>query len=49
VPGGFIYLETGRPLDRSADGIPLPPGWIRHRQGRAGAVHFELLRREQSG
>ena len=49
VPGGFIYLETGRSLDRSTEGTPLPPGWVRHRQGSAGAVHFELLRRQQSG
>jgi 16S rRNA G966 N2-methylase RsmD len=39
APGGFIYLESARPL---AD---VPAGWLLHRQARAGAVHFQLLRR----
>ena len=34
---GRIYLESPQPL-------ALPPdGWAVHRQGRAGAVHFQLL------
>ena len=36
---GLIYLEA-----RQALAVP-PPGWDLHRQGRAGAVHFHLLRR----
>ncbi len=38
--GGFIYLESRRTLPAA------PPGWSLHRHGRAGAVHFHLLRRE---
>ncbi len=38
--GGSIYLESRRPLTTP------PPGWTVHRQGRAGAVHFHLLRRQ---
>jgi 16S rRNA (guanine966-N2)-methyltransferase len=36
---GLIYLES-----RQAPSA-LPEGWELHRQGRAGAVHFHLLRR----
>jgi 16S rRNA (guanine966-N2)-methyltransferase len=36
---GFVYVESGRALPAA------PPGWSVHRQGRAGAVHFHLLRR----
>jgi 16S rRNA (guanine(966)-N(2))-methyltransferase RsmD len=40
--GGFLYVESGQALDA-------PPwaqqGYTLHRQGRAGAVHFHLLRR----
>ena len=40
--GGWIYLEA----DRGVDPAGLPPlGVALHRQGRAGAVHFHLLRR----
>ncbi|HMO46832.1 MAG TPA: 16S rRNA (guanine(966)-N(2))-methyltransferase RsmD [Rubrivivax sp.] len=40
---GLVYLEARRPL-------PVPPdGWAIHRQGRAGAVHFHLLRRADDG
>lgn len=38
VPQGFVYVESGVPL------MP-PPGLKVHRQGRAGAVHFQLLQR----
>ena len=42
VPGGFVYVESGAALE--------PQGWVPndlalHRQSRAGAVHFHLLRR----
>ncbi len=41
VPGGFIHLEADRDVDADAvAAIDLLP----HRQGRAGAVHFHLLR-----
>ena len=36
---GFIYLEARQPLPAA------PDGWALYRQGRAGAVHFHLLRR----
>ena len=42
VPQGFVYVESGAALEASdcaALGLSL------HRQGRAGAVHFHLLRR----
>ena len=37
--GGLAYLEAPRAFD------PPPTGWVLHRHGRAGAVHFHLLRR----
>jgi 16S rRNA (guanine(966)-N(2))-methyltransferase RsmD len=37
--GGFIYLEAAEPL------ATVPPGFELWRQGRAGQVHFHLLRR----
>ena len=41
APGGWFYVEAGAPL------LPAPPqGWRVHRQDRAGAVHFQLWRRE---
>jgi 16S rRNA (guanine(966)-N(2))-methyltransferase RsmD len=37
APHGMVYMESG------ADPTPrLPAGWAVHRQGRAGAVHFQL-------
>ena len=40
---GFVYLEARQAL-------PEPPqGWTIHRQGRAGSVHFHLLRRAVDG
>jgi 16S rRNA (guanine966-N2)-methyltransferase len=39
VAQGFIYVES-----RSVLPAP-PPGWQVQRQGRAGAVHFDLLTR----
>ena len=41
APDGWIYVEQPRPLDAEA----LPAGFGIVRQGRAGAVHFHLLRR----
>jgi 16S rRNA (guanine966-N2)-methyltransferase len=40
-PGGLLYLET--PAN-----APLPPRWETVRQGRAGAVHYQLLRTKAS-
>ena len=39
--GGWLYTEAGEAL---ADGA-LPAGFSLYRQGRAGAVHYHLLRR----
>jgi 16S rRNA (guanine(966)-N(2))-methyltransferase RsmD len=39
--GGLIYVESPRE-------IAPPPGFIAWRQGRAGAVHYQLLRREDN-
>jgi 16S rRNA (guanine(966)-N(2))-methyltransferase RsmD len=41
--GGFVYVESRQPLPGA------PPGWLLHRQGRAGAVHFHLLWRPDAG
>jgi 16S rRNA (guanine966-N2)-methyltransferase len=41
VPGGFIYFESPVP---STDDVCNALGLTRHRTGRAGSVHFELLR-----
>ncbi len=40
VPDGLIYLESPQPLAPEE----VPAGLALHRQGRAGAVHFQLLR-----
>ena len=40
VGAGFLYVEAPTPLPE------LPPGCSLWRQGRAGAVHFHLLRRD---
>jgi 16S rRNA (guanine966-N2)-methyltransferase len=39
VPGGFVYTENAAPL------AEWPAALSMHRQGRAGHVHFQLLRR----
>jgi 16S rRNA G966 N2-methylase RsmD len=39
VPGGYLYVEAAAPLTE------LPDGLEAHRQSRAGAVSFQLLRR----
>ena len=41
VPGGWLYLESPAALDEAG----VPPGFALSRQGRAGAVHYHLLRR----
>ena len=46
VAGGFVYVETGEPLEWQAWA---PKGLALHRQGSAGAVHFHLLRRADPG
>ena len=38
VPQGFVYAEAG-------EAPPAVPGLTVHRQGRVGAVHFQLLQR----
>lgn len=43
APDGLVYLESNQPLT-----MP-PTGWEIHRRGRAGAVHFHLLRRTSDG
>jgi 16S rRNA (guanine966-N2)-methyltransferase len=40
TPEGSIYLEAQQALAAP------PEGWLLHRQGRAGAVYFHLLRQE---
>jgi 16S rRNA (guanine(966)-N(2))-methyltransferase RsmD len=37
-PGGWVYIESGEPV------AELPSGLRLHRQARAGAVHYALLR-----
>ncbi len=37
-PGGFIYIEADEPV------VVVPAGFELHRQSRAGAVYFQLLR-----
>ena len=41
VDRGLVYLESRRALAAP------PEGWVICRQGRAGAVHYHLLQREQ--
>jgi len=41
--GGFIYLEARQALPTA------PEGWVMHRHGRAGTVHFHLLQRTPDG
>ncbi|NIF55585.1 16S rRNA (guanine(966)-N(2))-methyltransferase RsmD [Burkholderia sp. Ax-1724] len=44
---GFLYVEAGEALETVAH-EPLA-GWEVTRQGKAGAVHFHLLQRENKG
>ena len=41
---GFLYVESGRALDPSAE--PALPDWTVVREGKAGAVFYYLLQRE---
>ncbi|HEY2561531.1 MAG TPA: 16S rRNA (guanine(966)-N(2))-methyltransferase RsmD [Caldimonas sp.] len=44
--GGYVYVEAAAAIDAdSATALGLEP----HRSGRAGAVHFQLLRKSPSG
>jgi 16S rRNA (guanine966-N2)-methyltransferase len=43
-PDGALYVESGEFVD--ATRIPALTGWSVTREGRAGAVHYHLLRRE---
>jgi 16S rRNA (guanine966-N2)-methyltransferase len=46
VPEGYIYVESTQPCSESAiAALALVP----HRAGRAGAVHFRLLRSQAAG
>jgi len=40
---GWLYVESGEPLDEDD---PLLAGWLIVRGGKAGAVHYHLLQRE---
>ncbi|QGZ53677.1 16S rRNA (guanine(966)-N(2))-methyltransferase RsmD [Paraburkholderia acidiphila] len=44
APGGWLYVECGEPVDPAAR--PALAGWSVVREGRAGAVHYHLLQRE---
>ena len=41
APGALVYYESATPPE-------LPPGWEVHRQGRAGQVAYQLLKRAES-
>jgi len=42
VPQGYVYVESGAPL-------PAAAGLSTYREGRAGAVHYALLQRTNTG
>ncbi|WP_206954624.1 16S rRNA (guanine(966)-N(2))-methyltransferase RsmD [Trinickia acidisoli] len=42
--GGYLYVESGSPL--ALGDVDVLAGWQIVRQGKAGAVHYHLLRRE---
>jgi 16S rRNA (guanine966-N2)-methyltransferase len=44
APDGFLYVESGNALDPAQS--PALQGWSVIRQGKAGAVHYHLLHRE---
>jgi 16S rRNA (guanine(966)-N(2))-methyltransferase RsmD len=44
-PGGYVYVEAAAPVDAAAAGPEMEP----FRDGRAGAVRFQLLRRAPIG
>ena len=41
---GFLYVESGSPVDPARDDALA--GWVLFRHGKAGAVHYHLLQRE---
>ena len=41
---GYLYVESGEPLE--LENVAALAGWQIVRQGKAGAVHYHLLRRE---
>ena len=41
APNATVYRESG-------EALPAPPGWDIHRQGRAGQVNYQLLKRTTS-
>ena len=43
APGGVLYAETSTPIEAAGE---LPAGWSIDRRGKAGLVHYHLLRRE---
>jgi 16S rRNA (guanine966-N2)-methyltransferase len=43
-PGGALYIESGEPVDPAQ--TPALSGWAITREGKAGAVRYHLLRRE---
>ena len=44
APDGWLYVESGEQIDPAAR--PALAGWSVVREGRAGAVHYHLLQRE---
>jgi 16S rRNA (guanine966-N2)-methyltransferase len=44
APGGALYVESGEPVDPAEN--PALSGWAITREGKAGAVRYHLLRRE---
>ncbi|WP_395061424.1 16S rRNA (guanine(966)-N(2))-methyltransferase RsmD [Paraburkholderia silvatlantica] len=44
APDGWLYVESGEPIDPAARSALA--GWRVVREGRAGAVHYHLLQRE---
>jgi 16S rRNA (guanine966-N2)-methyltransferase len=43
APGGAVYVESKEPVESLGE---LPEGWSVDRRGKAGLVHYHLLRRE---
>jgi len=44
APDGWLYVESGQSIDPAAQ--PALAGWVVTREGKAGAVHYHLLQRE---
>lgn len=44
APDGWLYVESGEPVDPAAQ--PALAGWSVVREGKAGAVRYHLLQRE---